>query len=174
MLLPDQVVERAVRAGQLGCPVCGATFPVADGVAELDPVAPPAPGRSIPAAAMHAFLGLGGPGGYVVLAGDAAESWQELAELNPGVAIVAVNPPEKVGDAPPLLSVVRSSRMPLKARSMRGIVLGGGLGSDPAWIGDAARVVLPGRHIVGFGPDPARPDLEVLASAGGWWVTAKR
>ena len=58
------------------------------------------------------LLGLGGPGGYVVLAGSAADGWRELAELNPGVAIVAVNPPPAPTDAAPVLSVVRAPIIP--------------------------------------------------------------
>ena len=43
VLLPDRIVERSVIAGRLGCPVCGRTWAVAEGVAELGgpPPAPP-------------------------------------------------------------------------------------------------------------------------------------
>jgi uncharacterized protein YbaR (Trm112 family) len=174
VLLPDEVSGRGVRSGQLGCPICGATFRVADGVAELDAPAPGPDGPGLPAEAAHALLGLTGPGGYVVLAGSAAEGWRELAELNPGVAMVAVNPPAELADSPPVLSVVRAPIIPLKARSMRGVVLGGTLGSDREWVRDAARVTLPGLRVVGQGPEPPVPELELLASADGYWVAARR
>jgi uncharacterized protein YbaR (Trm112 family) len=177
VLLPDEVAARAVRSGQLGCPTCGATFRVADGVAELDGPIPEAAdqGAGPPLGeALHAFLGLTGPGGYVVLAGETSLAWQELAALNPGVGFVAVNPPAGVLDAAPVLSVVRAPLIPLKSRSMRGVALDGSLGRDPAWVGDAARVTLPGLRIVGRGPEPAGAGLELLASADGWWVAAKR
>jgi uncharacterized protein YbaR (Trm112 family) len=174
VLLPDEVVGRAVRSGKLGCPVCGATFDVADGVAELDAAPPDAPGPVLPPDAVHALLGLSGPGGYVVLAGTAAEGWRELAELNPGVAMVAVNPPPSLVDSAPVLSVVRAPIIPLKARSMRGVVLGGRLGTDPGWVREAARVTLPGLRVVGQGPEPEIPELEMLASAAGCWVAARR
>ncbi len=174
VLLPDQVVERSVRTGQLGCPVCGATYPVAGGVAELGESAPAPAGPALPAAAAHALLGLNGPGGYVVLAGPAAEGWRELAALEPGVAFVAVNPAAGVADAAPVLSVVRSPLIPVKSRSMRGVVLGGALGSDASWVRDAARVTLPGLRVVGRGTEPALPELELLANAEGWWVGARR
>ncbi len=173
MLLPDEVVGRAVRSGQLGCPVCGATFRVTDGVAELGD-GPPASAPALAADAAHAFLGLTGPGGYVVLAGSAADSWRKLSELNPGVALVAVNPTPGTADAAPLLSVVRAPLLPLKARSMRGVVLGGTLGSDPRWVADATRVTLPGLRVVGQGPAPEVPGLDLLASADGCWVAARR
>jgi hypothetical protein len=174
VLLPDEVSGRGVRSGQLGCPICGAMFRVSDGVAELDAPAPGPAGPVLPAEAAHALLGLTGPGGYVVLAGSAAEGWRELAELNPGVAMVAVNPPAELADSPPVLSVVRAPIIPLKARSMRGVVLGGTLGSDREWVQDAARVTLPGLRVVGQGPEPPVPELELLASADGYWVAARR
>jgi hypothetical protein len=174
VLLPDEVVGRGVRSGQLGCPICGATFPVADGVAELDAPPPGPAGPVLPPDAAHALLGLTGPGGYVVLTGSAAEAWRELADLNPGVAMVAVNPPAALADSPPVLSVVRAPIIPLKSRSMRGVVLGGTLGRDPAWVRDAARVTLPGLRVVGQGPEPEMPELELLASADGYWVAARR
>lgn len=173
MLLPDEVVARAVRSGRLGCPVCGAIFRIAAGVAELDPIAAPPAEPVLAPQAMHAFLGLSGPGGYVVLVGAAAEGWSDLATLNPGVAIVAVNPPAELQDAPPVLSVVRARIIPLKSRSMRGVVLGGALGADPAWVRDAARVILPGLRVIGMGPEPVGSELELLASADGYWVASR-
>ena len=174
VLLPDEVVNRGVRSGQLGCPICGATYPVSDGVAMLDGVPAP-PEQGLPSAdAIHAFLGLTGPGGYVVLVGAAAAGWRELAALDPGVAFVALNPPAAVRDEPPILSVVRAARVPLKTRSVRGVVLGDPAGSDPDWAREAARVVLPGLRVTGSGTPPDIPELELLGSAGGWWVAARR
>ena len=42
VLLPDRMEGRSVRTGHLGCPVCGRTFQLADGV--LDTGDAPAPG----------------------------------------------------------------------------------------------------------------------------------
>src|SRR5688572_22164346 len=175
VLLPDEVIGRGVRSGQLGCPVCGATFRVADGVAFLDaPAVSEDGGAVLPPDAVHPLLGLTGPGGYVVLVGNAADGWRELAELNPGVAMVAVNSAAAVVDSAPVLSVVRAPIIPLKTGSMRGVVLGGTLGTDPSWVRDAARVTLPGLRVVGRGGEPHAPELELLASAAGYWVAARR
>lgn len=174
MLLPDEVVDRGVRSGELGCPVCGAIYAVSDGVAVLDGMAAGSGNSLASADAMHAFLGLTGPGGYVVLVGAAAAAWRELAALNPGIAFVALNPPDVVRDEPPVLSVIRASRIPLKTRSMRGVVLGDPAGGDPGWAREAARVVLPGLRVTGSGAPPNLPELELLGSAGGWWVAARR
>ncbi len=60
-----------------------------------------------------------------------------MAALNPGVALVAVNPPKDVTDSDGI-SVVRGGMLPLKSRSMRGVVLGKPYADDPAWVREAA------------------------------------
>jgi len=88
-------------------------------------------------------------------------------------SIVLVNPPAEVRDEPGV-SVLRGGVLPLKSRTMRGAVLGGGYGGDAGWIGEAARVVLPGLRVAGQGPDPAPEQIELMASAGGVWVGTPR
>jgi uncharacterized protein YbaR (Trm112 family) len=175
VLLPDQIVGRSVIAGQLGCPVCGRTYTVREGIADLGdaPVAPD-PDAPLEPAAMHVLLGLTGPGGYAVLVGSAAAAWRGLADHDPGVALVAVNPPPAIHDAGPALSVLRAPLIPLKARSVRGVVLGPEFSADPFWIREAARVTLPGLRVVGRGPAPELDELDLLATAEGWWVASRR
>jgi uncharacterized protein YbaR (Trm112 family) len=170
VLLPDRVEDRSVRAGQLGCPVCGRTFVLQDGVLDVGG-APESPEHDAgPGAdALTALIGLGGPGGYLVVVGAPGQGWRELAELNRGVGIVLVNPPAGVRDESGV-SVLRGGRLPLKSRTMRGAVLGSGYGADPEWIREAARVVLPGLRVVGQGPDPVPDQIDLMASAGGMWV----
>jgi uncharacterized protein YbaR (Trm112 family) len=172
--LPDRVEDRSVRTGQLGCPVCGRTFVLADGVLDVGgaadlPTDDVGPGPD----ALTALVGLGGPGGYLVVVGGPGRDWRELAERNRGVGIVLVNPPAEVRDEPGV-SVLRGGVLPLKSRTMRGAVLGGGYGGDAGWIGEAARVVLPGLRVAGQGPDPAPEQIELMASAGGVWVGTPR
>jgi uncharacterized protein YbaR (Trm112 family) len=171
VLLPDQMDGRSVKTGQLGCPVCGRTFQVLDGV--LDTGDAPAPNRqgasALDADGVTALVGLHGPGGYLALVGPPATFWREVAELNPGVALVAVNPEVGVTDAPGI-SVLRAGRLPLKSGSMRGVVLGRPFAGDRHWIGEAARAVLPGLRVVGEGGNPPPELIDLLASAGGVWV----
>ena len=174
VLLPDRVEDRSVRTGQLGCPVCGRTFALVDGVLDVGgaadlPEDDAGPGPD----AVTALVGLGGPGGYFVVVGGPGRDWRELAERNRGVGIVLVNPPAEVRDEPGV-SVLRGGVLPLKSRTMRGAVLGGGYGGDAGWIGEAARVVLPGLRVAGQGPDPAPEQIELMASAGGVWVGTPR
>jgi hypothetical protein len=108
-----------------------------------------------------------------VLVGSPAASWREVAQHNPGVGLVAVNPPAGVADQE-LLSVVRGGRLPLKSHSMRGVVLGRSFATDPAWVGEGARVLLPGLRLVGEGADPGPESIDLMASAGGVWVGTRR
>jgi hypothetical protein len=170
VLLPDDVQERMVRSGELGCPQCGRILHVRSGILDLGDAPAPADGATgLDGAALTVLLGLSGPGGYLVLAGTAAGQWDEVARALPGVAVVAVNPPATVAPTTGV-SVIRGAMMPLKRASMRGAVLGGAPGADAAWVAEAARVVLPGLRVVGQGPPPSHPALDVVAEAGGWWV----
>jgi hypothetical protein len=80
-----------------------------------------------------------------------------------------MNPNAEVEDGG-LLSVLRGGMIPLKSRSMRGVVLGAPFGGDPHWVREAARVVLPGLRVVGEGADPSREVIDLMASADGVWV----
>ncbi len=174
VLLPDRLEDRSVRAGRLGCPVCGRVFGVYDGVLDLGGEAPgTAQSGALDPAALTALVGLSGPGGYLVLVGVPGARWREVAVLNPGVGLVAMNPPGDVRDEPGL-SVLRGGRLPIRSRTMRGAVLGSGYAEDPLWVREAARVVLPGLRVVGEGPDPDPNVVDLMASAGGIWVGTPR
>jgi len=174
VLLPGTMDGRSVKSGQLGCPVCGRTFQLVDGV--FDAGGAPAsetPGTALSAENLSVLAGLHGPGGYIALVGPLASLGPEFAELNPGVALVAVNPDAGVVDSPGI-SVVRGGMIPLKSRSLRGVALGRPYAEDPFWVRDAARVVLPGLRIVGEGGEPPEDVIDLMASAGEVWVGTKR
>jgi uncharacterized protein YbaR (Trm112 family) len=174
VLLPGTMEGRSVRTGDLGCPVCGRAFQLKDGVFDTgDAPATSDRGSVLDAEAITALVGLSGPGGYLTLVGAAGALWSEVAERNSGVALVAVNPPVSVVDGPGI-SVIRSSRLPLKSGSMRGVVLSRPFADDVAWVKEAARVVLSGLRIVGEGEEPPSDIIELLASAEGVWVGTGR
>lgn len=170
VLLPGRVVARGVEQGTLGCPVCGAEYPIVKGVADLG-ASPTAatPAAGLAADAVPALLGIDGPGGYVVFVGGAGSLAAEGGEALAGIGAVLVNPPAGVQDAPPRVSVLTAPRIPLKSRSVRGVVLGRDYSADAEWVAEARRVLLPGRRLVGEGAE-APAGVELLASAGGWWV----
>ena len=171
VLLPAQMEGRSVRTGHLGCPVCGRTFELRDGVLDTGDAPPVEANRKsvLNADALTTLVGLSGPGGYLTLVGAAGALWSEVGALNPGVALVTVNPPASVVDGPGI-SVIRSGRLPLKTGSMRGVVLSRPFADDPQWVREAARVVLQGLRVVGEGKDPSAGAIELLASAEGVWV----
>jgi uncharacterized protein YbaR (Trm112 family) len=174
VLLPDRLDRRSVKEGQLGCPLCGRTFVLRDGVVDFGGAPRLGAGQSpLTADAITTLVGVSGPGGYLVLVGAPAGQWRAVAELLPGVALVAVNPPSEVVDEDGV-SVLRGGRLPLKSHSMRGVVLGDGYAADEAWVRDAARVTLPGLRIVGSGAMPPTELIELLASAEGVWVGTPR
>lgn len=176
VLLPDVVENRQVRSGTLGCPICNATYPITDGVVHfgapaarqlVSPSAPP------PVAGLAAFLGLSGPGGYVAMVGDVASLARELVAAVPGVHIAAIDPPPGTLGSD-RVSVLEAPAIPVKARQLRGVILGNGFGAAPEWIAEGVRTVLPGLRVVGAGAAPAREDLQVLAAAEGWWVGVRK
>ena len=175
VLLTSEVLNRAVRRGQLGCPVCDRTWICADGVVDFgDGPGPVERSSALDGDALKALLGLGGPGGYVCLVGSPATGWPDLAEKLGGVHLAAVNPDPRAVESRGM-SLLRSARIPLKSRSMRGVVLGRGFAADPAWQREAIRVVLPGLRVVGEGgPVPSLPGLNILAEADGVWVAEAR
>ena len=177
VLIPDHMDGRRVLRGTLGCPVCQAEYRIEAGIVDMGgvPPAPPDPGLhdSLDASALLAFLGLEGPGGYVALVGDAARFAGAVAAALPGAHLVAVNPsePQQVS---PHVSVVRARRLPLKVRSLRGVVVGGPEAAEPSWQADAIRAVLPGLRATGTGPVPVIEGFELLGAADGWWVGVRR
>ena len=174
ILLPDSVVQRSVQAGELACPVCHRTFYIRDGILDIGDGPPPDGAEpTLDGASVAALTGLGGPGGYLVLVGPVGGRWREVEHALNGVSMVAVNGPPALADARGL-SVVRSARLPLKSASMRGVVLSGPFGSDAAWVREAARVLLPGLRVVGEGVEPDPGLVDVIATAGGWWVASRR
>jgi uncharacterized protein YbaR (Trm112 family) len=175
VLLPDKMEGRSVRTGQLGCPVCGRTFELKDGVFDAGGApAIDAPGESaLTAENLSVLIGLHGPGGYLALVGPLASFWREIAELNPGVALVAINPGPDVIDEDGI-SVVRGGMIPIRSRAFRGVALGRPYADEPGWVREASRVVLPGLRIVGEGMDPPGDLIEMMASAEGIWVGMKK
>jgi len=174
VLLPEQMDGRAVRSGALGCPVCGWATTVQEGVVDFggggrtDELAP-----VLTAEAIQAFLGLSGPGGYVALAGAVGGVAPALAELMPGVRVVAVNPPGALlADQP--ASVLRAGQWPLKTSCLRGVAMAGPAAADAAWVAAAAESVLPGLRIAVAGPRVDLPGFQLLAATDTAWVAARK
>lgn len=172
VLLPDRTEGRDVQAGHLGCPICGWNTDFTNGEVDFGGGVPAVGTTAFTAEAIQAFLGLGGPGGYVALAGNATEVAGSLAEALKGIHLVLVNP--RTNLAPGIhASSVRSSLIPLQTGSMRGVALGADVAGMDAWVREALRVTLPGLRVIGEGKPPEVSGLELLATGGNAWVGRK-
>jgi hypothetical protein len=170
VLLPDRMDRRRVAAGHLGCAICGWSTAWTDFVPDFGDGWRSTGTLPFDAAAAQAMLGIDGPGGWIALAGAAGSLAATLPVLLPGVAFVAVNPPADI-EPTEATSVVLSGAWPLKAHSMRGVILG----DDAArWRDVALATTLPGLRTVGCGEPPAVSAVQVLGSTGGVWVATHR
>ena len=169
VLLPTRMEGRRVIDGELGCPLCGRVVALADGAAIWEGSPASTGTTALTAEAVAAFLGLGGPGGYVALVGNVSVLAPGLAPLLTGVRLVMVNPPADSpdGDAG---SVLRAPRLPLKTASMRGIVVGSDYAADDRWMRDAAAAVLPGLRLVGESRAGVPDGIRELARSDACWV----
>jgi hypothetical protein len=177
VLIPDRLEGRRVQAGHLGCPACGWTTAWNDGVPVLDDTSPTVAGRGaagecgFDADAALAMLGLTGPGGWLALAGRAGALAHEVERQLPGVHLVAINPPAGVHPGGEV-SVVRAAAWPLKASSLRGVVIGADAGEHAA---AAIASVLPGLRAIGEAAPPVSSGhLALEATAPGAWVARRR
>ncbi|MSR06589.1 MAG: hypothetical protein EXR93_05930 [Gemmatimonadetes bacterium] len=172
--------NRRITRGMIGCPVCNAEYWVEKGVArfgatdrtemtdDADRTA-----AAPDAAAIHAFLGLGGPGGYVALVGTATRAAHALGQLLGDVHLVGINAPDGVFPDTMFSLLESPGFIPLRTASVRGVVVGGERANEK-WLSEAARVVLPGQRIVVLSDKGEAPGIERMASGPGVWVGVKR
>ncbi|GAC1696323.1 MAG: hypothetical protein NVS9B3_14330 [Gemmatimonadaceae bacterium] len=161
------VIERAdgrdIRDGRLGCPVCGASYPIVDGIASFDASSDSlhiaGPTRRDPGfeedlgLRLSALLALHDPRGMAILTGDAALAAFAVSRLT-GVHVVAVDA-SVPHHADIGVSAIRTGAiLPFATASARGIVLGTGLASQ-AVLEQATRILQPGGRLVA----PAASDL---------------
>jgi hypothetical protein len=181
VLSTGEMSGRMVLSGLLGCPVCHQEYEMVNGVVVFGatstaPVSaaearrPPAPD----APTLQALLDLGGPGGIVVLLGDAARQAEGLAGVMAGIHFVGINAPADMEELP-VLSLLRcDSSVPLKGSMARGVVIGSDVATAP-WLEEGVRVLLRGRRYVllGEGKD-LPPGITRLAAGDGLVVGEKR
>ena len=176
VLVPQRMEGRDVVAGMVACPECRREFPILAGVADLrhpdDAEAVPDPdvaGPTPPAEAVHALLGLEGPGGYVVLVGSAARMVTDLATLLEGVQLVLVNAPSGRPESTGSSVLLGGRLLPLRTSMARGVVVGGEHARAP-WLAEGARVLLRGLRLVVLAERVEVAGVEPLAAGQGMWV----
>jgi len=188
IVLTEEMEQRRVLRGRLGCSNCRDTFPIRGGFGDLR--APPrgalSPGRVGPPREVDnaeteqlvALVGIPEGPGTLVLVGAVALHAAGFAERVHGIEVAAVD--EGLRSWPETPGVSRLAArpgLPFFGRSLRGAVVDGELGV--AWVREAARVVAPlGRVVVVGAPEEtagtlSEAGLVVLASEGGTVVAAR-
>lgn len=168
--------DRSIRTGILGCPVCGAEYPVREGIVDFTAGALPrpanAPELSGEEMAMRAggFLNLGEGGGVVVLGGAWASASRELTE-RVDARVIAVNATAGVQDSAAIGIVLASDVIPLATGSCAGVALDSSFTAS-AVVG-AGRVVRAGGRVVGAAGVERPAGLTLLAEDESWWVAEK-
>ena len=191
VLSTGEMVGRMVRFGLVGCSVCHKEYLITNGIvdfvgsAEQGPVTPghrPGVSRDTissgspvpPLVDLQALLELSGPGGFVVLVGDAARHAPGLAALMAGVHFIGINAPPDLEELPALSLLRVGTVIPLRQAIARGVVVGRNLATSP-WLVEAHRILLRGRRFVVEHDRPELPiGLEQLAAAKGLWVGEKK
>jgi len=188
ILLAEQLADRRVRSGVLGCPNCRDSFRVDDGFADLR--APPrgtmpdgrAGRANAPAAAdverVVALLGIHRGPGTVATLGAAAAFAVPIAEAVDELMVAAVDADTRSWPAhPDVTFMVSSPGLPFFDRTLRGAVVDGAL--DPAMLYEACRCTAPMSRVVVLGATAEtrtvieRAGLSVLAAEGETVVAAR-
>jgi uncharacterized protein YbaR (Trm112 family) len=187
ILRADQMADRRVREGVIGCPNCRDSFMVAEGFVDLRP--PPrknlAPalavaGDPIEATSdrLMALLGLARGPGTVALVGAPALLAEALVSALEDVQVVAIDPATaEWSEVPGVTRMITGEPLPFFSRMLRGAIVDGRLGESV--IAGAARVVGPGSRVVVVHAFPgAQSALEqggctVLAEEAGTIVAAR-
>ena len=188
ILLANELFDRRVRSGLLGCPNCRDSFEIDDGFADLR--APPrrelprgragADARPEEAAVERivALLGIHRGPGTVAALGAAASFAAPVAEAVADLMVVAVDADTRTWPAhDDVTRMVASPGLPFFDRTLRGAVVDGELG--PAMLFEACRCTAPMSRVVVLDADVDAPavieeaGLSVLASEGGIVVAAR-
>jgi len=163
----DRVENRRIVSGALGCPVCGAEYPIEDGVVCFAATEAATSSAPDPDVAMRIAAGLGLVAANVVAILDG--TWGCHAPLVRALApaqVILLNPPRGVESADGI-SVVRAARVPFAAGSVDGVAVDAT--HELAWRQSLIRVVKAGGRAFSDVSLSADGDVsEVFASEGVW------
>jgi uncharacterized protein YbaR (Trm112 family) len=177
---------RFVVTGTLGCPVCSASYPIENGVADLrdqqfvegaasnTDAAPTDTGSAIRIAAM---LGLTRPRSLIAIRGSEGSLAKEVSELTE-CRVIVLDGNDPAGDTERVATIRSGNRVPLATASLDGIVLTG-ISSET---GEASRVLRAGGRLVASAQasipstfrELARDDRYIVAESAGPLVNLSR
>jgi uncharacterized protein YbaR (Trm112 family) len=195
----DRMEGRTIVRGVLGCPVCGAEYPIEDGVADFraDAGAPPRIQDGAESGAGHhrstagrradapegasaageelamraaALLGLAEPGGTAVLAGAWGAASPALSSLV-DVHLLLADPPFAAHGGGSVSVVRTDGALPLAAGSVRGVALDDG--ASPGAAAAAVRALRSGGRLVAPAGVPVPAGVTELARDARHWVAER-
>jgi uncharacterized protein YbaR (Trm112 family) len=175
VLASRRIDGRDVMEGVLGCPVCEAEYPIADGIVQFASAsrsnAVVQPSAEEEALRLAALLDLAAPGGYAVIAGTPGKNAPHLRALT-DVPILLVNPPRgtEMGNGVSGMTIESDwATLPLAPSSARAIALDDS--TTPAQLHAALRVVRPsGRVLAPIGLSVPDGVSELARDARQWLV----
>ena len=185
--------DRYIVSGELGCHVCGARYPIENGVADFrelgseratSPERPPGPPpprdpryQSDPtdlALRVAALLDLTSPGGVVLLAGQWSAAAPPLAagEIAERIQLLALDPVTDLASGNGISIARTGRRLPVRPATVRGIALDESH-SDPDYVASAAQALRPGARLLAPLSAPLPPGLAELARDDRFWLASK-
>lgn len=185
VLLVEELSERRVHRGWLGCPKCRRDYPVRGGVADLrltpeSSVGPPASADAgdLPVK-IAALSGLSEGPGYLMVDARLAHVAADVADLLPGLEVIAFGvAPKGSSERQGVSWILADFCFPLALYKLRAAAIAPR--GDSALVAAAARVVAPGGRLVLFDASETDNDevresgLEVIAREGGTTVAERK
>ena len=175
----DEVFERDITRGSLGCPSCGAEYPIAGSVADfrLGRAGPPLPAaktRVDEALALRAgaLLALADGGGLVVLAGAWSVCAHELAALVDPLRVLALEPAAGIAGTPGLSLARTAGEIPLRAGTARGIALDAAH-AGAGYLASAVLALAPRGRLIAPAATPLPAGCAELARDARDWVAER-
>lgn len=185
VLLVQEVNERRVESGWLGCAKCRHDFPVSGGVADLRLAPETTPRAAVAveddelALKVLALSGLAEERTYLLLGERLSHAAVGIVEMAPDLEVIALYPepdggPERHG----VSRIVLDDGLPLVEFRLRAVAIAPG--GDPERVRDAARRVAVGGRLVLFDAkaedieEVRRSALQLIAVEGGTVVAERR
>jgi len=162
--------DRFVIEGQLGCPICAASYSVLGGVADLREREAASPSTRAASrdenfgdepVRVAAMLGLTRPGAVAVLVGMDGDMAGEVSELTQARVISLNSRSSQSRERENVASVLYGERFPLAAASVDGVMLE--RGSPVSAVPEAVRVLKTGGRLVADAAMVLRGSLRELA-----------
>ena len=175
------VQDRFVIKAKLGCPICGASYSISNGVVDLriEPGDHPSPRAALEpddAVRIAALLNLTHPGAIAVLEGHHAEIAQAVSDMTE-TRIIAINPSARVEDSETVAVLLCDAKIPLASDSVMGVVCETPtIAQDvPRVLRNGGRALLPADSVIPAGlVEITRDDRNVLAESVGAIVELRR